>query len=375
MNTETATKRDGFERVRECILCRIDDRENAADPWVKIKAEEIAAGIGISPQAVNKHIRALVDSGVLARERRFYFHYGPTVDIESRFLRNQNAVSESDFQVSQKPSASGQESFSETSGSFSETKKGFSETYNMNIIYEYENENENESENLEKDSSDCDICRFGLLPGDGLLRTGMPSRAAEIGRFIDWSHPKAREVIRRVQRIFPYAVQCRDWSPDLTRYVACGMIYVLPGFLDEDLLKVSSYIKEQESAVREWDATNPGFRKTAKPNDVSWKIVGSYVKRHFSGIIAYDPCEPPRKERNAQKAGEVREAIRQGVFAEVEAEPLYEKDSESGPRKMTPEESVQWENLKKKYPQFYKPPESASPTPIEVLETVFGGTK
>lgn len=66
-------KGTGYNEVRACVLGCLYNRNYSKDPYIRINSEEIADAIGITPQAVNIHIREMVRRGLIIRSRRFYF--------------------------------------------------------------------------------------------------------------------------------------------------------------------------------------------------------------------------------------------------------------------------------------------------------------
>lgn len=324
--------------IEKSIRRRIDERPDPADPWVRISIEEIAIELAITPQAVNKHIRKLIDDEVFLRERRYYFSENPVSEKnagfsetklrlsrgENRFLRNQTEVSENETSVSQKPKTDFQKPFDSQQDGFSETEFGFLETTNLNLKNEFKFktkiENEKKVSLSDNESSNAQL----ILPG--LVRQGLPPDATQVEHWVDWNHPKTKFCIAVIHRIFPHT-RYEGWSYNLTKRGAFGQLAILPGFLEDDLKKVLSFIRMREHAVREWRTTEPGFRKSDKPpNDNPWVLFASHVKRHFISVgIAWAPCEPDRQERAAAAASAEREKqFKQGRFLEFADEPVYD---------------------------------------------------
>lgn len=71
--SEKRKEKNSYEKVRDYILARIDERECQIDPFVYISGSEISEVIGITPRAVNEHVRTLIRYGVIERARRCYY--------------------------------------------------------------------------------------------------------------------------------------------------------------------------------------------------------------------------------------------------------------------------------------------------------------
>jgi hypothetical protein len=66
-------KGSGYEDVKRYVLENIRNRECLEDPFVRIISDDIAAAIGISGQAVRKHLALLLQRGVFVRQGRFQY--------------------------------------------------------------------------------------------------------------------------------------------------------------------------------------------------------------------------------------------------------------------------------------------------------------
>lgn len=85
-------KGNGYEEVRRYILERIENRKCRQDPFVRISGREVAEAAGISPQAVNEHIRTLIRRGVIRRDGRFYFTLGNISEQRPTVTNGENAT-------------------------------------------------------------------------------------------------------------------------------------------------------------------------------------------------------------------------------------------------------------------------------------------
>lgn len=89
--SNTPNKTGGCDQVREYVLDRLRERNCPEDPFVRITSDEIAEAIGISGQAVRKHLAALLERGVFFRQGRSLYslsQYPPSFPQPSERLQN-----------------------------------------------------------------------------------------------------------------------------------------------------------------------------------------------------------------------------------------------------------------------------------------------
>ena len=199
---------------------------------------------------------------------------------------------------------------------------------------------------------------WGVGPGCGILREGIPVTTDDLDDFIDWPHPVVLNVTKYIGKVFN--TKEYRWSPNLTKRLVFGVIYGMAGFSREELRGHAVFAREcvirhgmADAAIKNNDCF--AFKDNPHPKR-TWQIVSWYVNERFEehGIKA-TPCELSHRQRSALRAKQLRERPTLPGF-EAETPP-----TRSPPAVQETEQSSRvdfntayWEQVAKRNPTLYQ---------------------
>lgn len=82
----------GYEEVLECLIDRIQNRPCTNDLFVHVPSGEIAESIGISGQAVRKHLAVILQRGICVRRGRSSYAIRASLDAKDALLPKSDEI-------------------------------------------------------------------------------------------------------------------------------------------------------------------------------------------------------------------------------------------------------------------------------------------